>query len=92
MQTHSPATFTSDEVDHLLNYVVTHANDDTLFLESKMKLAAHSDAGCLNENKEKSSASTHMCLSENITIPSFNGAVLTMAKIIKFVMSSAAEV
>ena len=41
--------------------------------------------------KFKSRANAHMCISENVSIPSFNGVVITIAKIIKFVMSSAAE-
>ena len=56
-----------------------------------MQLAAHSDAGCLNENKAWSRASAHIYLSEDAPIPNFNGAVLTISQIIKIVMSSVAE-
>ena len=56
-----------------------------------MQLAAHSDAGYLNEPNARSRASAHIYLSEDVPIPTFNGSVLTIAQIIKFVMSSAAE-
>ena len=91
MDTHSPAKFTSNEVDRLLYHVATYAYDGMMFHEIKMKLADHSDAHYLSENKSKSRASAHMGLSENIPIPSFNGVVITIAQIIKSVMSSAAE-
>ena len=56
-----------------------------------MVLAAHSDAGFNNESKGRSRAGAHIFLSENDQEPKWNGPVLTVAKIIKFVMSSAAE-
>ena len=56
-----------------------------------MQLAAHSDAGCLNEVKAKSRVSAHVCLYEDVPIPTFNGVVLTISQIIKFIMSSATE-
>ena len=91
MNTHSPTSFTLQEVNHLLDYVATYPNDGIIYRASKMQLAAHSDAGYLNEPKARSRASAHVCLSENVPIPAFNGAILTIAQIIKFVMSSAAE-
>ena len=56
-----------------------------------MQLAAHFDAGHLNEENAKSRSSAHIYLSKNMSIPIFNGAILTIAQIIKYVMSSAAE-
>ena len=53
MQTHSPTKFTSDKVDHLLDYVATYPNDSILFRESKIQLVAHSEAGCLNGKSSK---------------------------------------
>ena len=91
MKTHSPTTFTLQEVHHQLNYVATHPDNGTLFRASKMQLSAHSDARFLNEAKARSRASAHVHLSENVPIPAFNGAVLTIAQTIKFVMSSAVE-
>ena len=56
-----------------------------------MVLAAHSDAGFNNESKGRSRAGAHIFLSENDPEPKWNGPVLTVAQIIKFVLSSAAE-
>ena len=56
-----------------------------------MVLAAHSDAGFNNESKARSRAGVHIFLSENDPTPKWNGAILTIAQIIKFVISLAAE-
>ena len=56
-----------------------------------MILSAHSDAAYLNVPRARSCAGTHIMLSENTPVPSLNGPVLTIAQIIKNVMSSAAE-
>ena len=56
-----------------------------------MKLAVHSDAVCLNENKAHSTASVCMLLSEDDHIPTFNSVILTISQIIKFVMYSVTE-
>ena len=86
MKTHLPATLTLKEVHHLLDYVATYLDDGALFHASNMQLSAHLDASCLNEPKARSRASTHACLSENVPIPGFNGEVLTIAQILKFLM------
>ena len=56
-----------------------------------MILCAHSDAGFQNESNGRSRAGAHIFLSENDAMARWNGSVLTLAKIIKFVMSSASE-
>ena len=56
-----------------------------------MILTAHSDAAYLNASKACSRAGAHIMLSEDNPIPSYNGPILTLAQIIKFVASSAAE-
>ena len=56
-----------------------------------MVFCAHSDSGFNIENKGRSRAGAHIFLSENDAIPQWNGPVLTLAKIIYFVMSSASE-
>jgi hypothetical protein len=56
-----------------------------------MILCAHSNAGFLNETNSCSCTGEHIFLSENEPFPHFNGAVLSIAQIIKFVMGSAAE-
>ena len=56
-----------------------------------MFLSDHSDAAYLNVPRARSRAGAHIMLSENTPVPSLNGPVLTIAQIIKSVMSSAAE-
>ena len=56
-----------------------------------MVLCAHSDAEFHNESKGRSRAGAHIFLSENDAMPRWNGPVLTLAKIIKFVTSSASK-
>ena len=56
-----------------------------------MVLAAHSEASYLNKRLSCSRAGSHIFLSENDSLPAFNGLVLTIATIIKFFMYSAAE-
>ena len=56
-----------------------------------MVLCAHSDTRFHNESKGRSRAGAHIFLSENYATPRWNGPVLTLAKIIKFFMSSVSE-
>ena len=56
-----------------------------------MILSAHSDAAYLNVPQARSRAGAHIMLSEDNPVPSINGPILTIAQIIKNVMSSAAE-
>ena len=56
-----------------------------------MILATYSDAGYPNVTNTRSRAGGHFFLSNNDVHPAKNGAILTIAQIIKNVMSSAAE-
>jgi hypothetical protein len=56
-----------------------------------MILCACTDACFLNETNSRSRAGAHIYLLENDPFPRFNGAVLSIAQIIKFVMASAAK-
>ena len=56
-----------------------------------MILCAHADVGFLNKTHARSKAGAHIFLSENDPFPRFNGAVLSIAHIIKFVMALAAK-
>ena len=58
---------------------------------SDMILAAHSDASFLSETNARSRAGGHFFLSEDDHYPENNGVVITIAQIIKAVMSSAVE-
>ena len=56
-----------------------------------MVLCEHYDAGFHKEIKGRSRAGAHVFLSENDAMPRWNGPVLTLAQIIKFVLSSDSE-
>ena len=56
-----------------------------------MILAAHSDAGFHNESKGHSRSGAHIFLSEDDPIPRWNGHILSISQVIKFVMTSASE-
>jgi hypothetical protein len=86
------ATVATEQAFHLLlDYVATYPNDGIIYCASDMILFAHADAGFLNESQTRSHAGAHIFLSVNDPYPRFNGAVLSIAQIIKFVMASAAE-
>ena len=82
---------TNAAVQQMLDYVATYPLDGLVFRSSGMQLAAHSDAGFHNETKGRSRNGAHIFLSEDDERPRWNGAVLTLAGIMKNVLSSAAE-
>ena len=82
---------TASAIEQLLDYVATYPNDGILFRKIDMILAAHADAGFLNESRARSRAGAHIFLSENEPKPKLNGPILTIAQIIKTVMASAAK-
>ena len=89
---HASATQrTNEAIDQILDYCATYPSDGILYTSSDMVLYAHSDAGFHNESKGLSRAGAHIFLSENDAMPRWNGPVLTLAEIIKFVMSSASK-
>ena len=75
----------------LLGYVSTYPNDGILYRASGMVLSDQSDAAYLNVRKSYSRAGAHIMISEDTPVPTRNVHVITVAQIIKFVMSSAAE-
>jgi hypothetical protein len=88
----SYATVATEQAVHLLlDYVATYPADGIVYRSSDMILCAHADAGFLNETNSRSRAGAHIFLLENDPFPRFNGAILSIAQIIKFVMASAAE-
>ena len=82
---------TNEAVHQLLDYCATYPDDGILYRSSDMVLAGHADAGFANETKSRSRAGAHVFLSENDPIPRWNGPLLTIAQIMKYVVSSAAE-
>ncbi len=87
----NPTETTLARVRQFLDYALSHPNAVVTYRASDMVLAAHSDASYLSETNARSRAGGHFFLSENDHYPNNNGAVLTIAQIIKAVMSSAAE-
>ncbi len=88
----SKATVHMEQLVHtLLDYVATYPNDGIIYRASNMVLCAHADTSYLNETKSRSRARAHIYLSEDDPIPHLNGAVLTIATTIKFVMALTAE-
>jgi hypothetical protein len=82
---------TEQAVNLLLNYVATYPNDGIVYCASDVILCAHADAGFLNKTNSCSRVGAHIYLSENNPFPQFNGAILSIAQIIKFFMDSATK-
>ena len=74
-----------------LEYCATHPNDGVRFVSSDTMLALHSDASYLSEPESKSRASGHFFLGKQNNESFNNGAIMTLSKIIRHVMSSASE-
>ena len=55
---------TAAAIEQLLDYVATYPNDGIIFRKSDKILAAHADAGFLNESRARSRAGTHIFLSD----------------------------
>jgi hypothetical protein len=87
----NPTERTMEKCKQFLDYAATQEDAVITYRKSDMVLAIHSDASYLSEPKARSRAGGHFFLSENTQDPNDNGAVHTVAKIIKAVMSSAAE-
>ena len=87
----NPTEQTMQKVTQFLDYSATHRDAIITYIASDMVLATHSDASYLSESNARSRAGGHFFISNNATYPTNNGSVLTVAKIIKSVMSSAAE-
>ena len=87
----SPTTATLAKVERFLDYAASQDEAVLTYNASNMVLAIHSDASYHSEPKARSRAGGHFFCSNNDEFPPNNGAVLTIAQIIKAVMSSAAE-
>jgi hypothetical protein len=79
------------KVKQFLDYASTRPNAIVTHQASDMVLAAHSDASYLSVAKARSQAGGHSFMSSNTPCPHNNGAVLTIAQIIKAVMSLAVK-
>jgi hypothetical protein len=88
----NPTENTMKKVQQFLDYAFTHPDAIVTYHASDMVLAGHSHAPFFSETKARSRAGEHFFMSSNTDKPPNNGAILTIAQIIKVVMSLAAEV
>jgi hypothetical protein len=79
------------KVKQFLVYAFTHPHAIVTYRSSDMVLAAHSDASYLSEANACSRAGGHLFMSSNTPCPHNNDTVLTIAQIIKAVISLAAK-
>jgi hypothetical protein len=86
-----PMEETKETIKQLLDYCALQEEAIISYSASKMILAVHSNAGYCNEKKSRSRVGGHFFLTNNEKHPTNNGAILTMATIIKAVMTSSAE-
>ena len=82
---------TAAAINQILYHVETYPNNEITYRASDMILAAHSDARFNNDSKPIIRAGAHIFLSQNDPMSKWNGAILTISQIIKFIISSAAE-
>ena len=74
-----------------LDCLATYPHDGITYRASNMILAGHAATIYLNVSEACSCTGADVILSEEVPVPAHNGPVLTIAQIIKNVMSSAAE-
>jgi hypothetical protein len=84
---------TADKVIKFLNYCNTHPETKIRYHVSDMILHIHSDASYLSENEAKSRAGGFFYMGSNnkTNKKPTNGAILIISKVLKHVMSSAAQ-
>jgi hypothetical protein len=87
----NPTKNTMIKVKQFLDYASTHPDAIVTYHASEMVLTAHSDASYLLEANARSQAGGHFFMSSDTLFPHNNGKVLTIAQIIKAVMSLAAK-
>ena len=75
----------------LLDYVAMYPNDGIIYRATDMIMCAHYDTAYIIESKTRSRSGSLKLLLEDDPTPRINESIITLAKIIKFVMSSAAE-
>ena len=85
-----PTTETIKRAKQILYYVSTQDNAIITYTANDILLSSHSDTGYLNKTNARSRAGGHFLLSNNSEHPDNKGAILTIAHIIKKVMTSTA--
>ena len=91
MQQDSPTQNTMKKVHQFLDYTATHPDAIITYHASDMVLVVHSGALYLSESNARSRNGGHFFMSNNSADLPNNGAVLSVAQIIKSVMSFAAK-
>ena len=86
-----PIEHTMCKVKQFLDYAASHPDTIVTYHVSDMILVGHSNASYLSKTKSRSRVGGHFFVSNKSANPPKNGAVLTVAQIIKTVISSAAE-
>jgi hypothetical protein len=87
----NPTENTMKKLGQFLDYASTHSYAIVAYHVSDMVLVGHSKALYLSESKAHSRVGGHFFMSSSSAKPPNNGAILTIAQIIKAVMSSVAE-
>jgi hypothetical protein len=87
----NPAENMMKKLQQFLDYASTHPDAIVTYHASDMVLAGHSNILYLSKLKAHSQTGRHFFMSSNTTKPPNNGAILTIAQVIKAVMSLAAE-
>ena len=90
-QQSSPTDDTNIDMLQLLDYLATYPDDGITYRTSNIILAGHANATYLNVSQARSRSGSNIVLLEDFLIPLHNSPVLTIAQIIKNVMSSASE-
>ena len=86
-----PTEATDTDMLQLINYITTYPYDRITYRASSMVLSGHADVAYLIVSKAHSRAGAHIMLSEDMPVLPHNRPVLTIAQIIKNVMSSSSE-
>jgi hypothetical protein len=87
----TPTQHTVDLVRWILDYAANNPDAILTYKRSEMVLAIHSNASYLSKPLARSRVGGHFFCSANVDDPPDNGAILNISKVIKAVMSSAAE-
>ena len=69
---------TNDAINQLIDHIATYCKDGINYHAIGMVLAAHSDTSHINVRKAFSRAGAHIIVSEDVSVPGFNGLVLTI--------------
>ena len=79
------------EVNQFLDYFATHPNSGVRFVASDMMSVLHSDASYLSDPESKSRVAGYFFLGKQNNESFNDGAIMTLSKIVKHVISSASE-